>query len=224
MVFIPNKGKEVAMDKKAWLKVLYYGGIWGIAEATLGYALHAHPMFTTLKIAGSIMFPIGVWCMYQAFRKTDRIQAAMLVSFIAAAIKSVNFLMPFTNTINPIMAILLEGLTVYLVMPLMLDKSSRFMRLAGMGLAMSAIWRAPFVFLPYQFGWLGIWQKSAEQWVPFLTTDVFISGLFIAVFISLALKLPQGKRFAHLHERFAYTPVSVMTLLTTALALEYFIR
>lgn len=213
------------MEKKMWFKVLHYGALWGIAEATLGYALHVLPIFDSLKIAGSIMFPIGVVLMYQAFKRTNKTQAILLTAVVAAAVKSVNFLMPVPNAVlNPMIAIIAEGLGVFLIMPAMLGKPTRLVTLCGMGFAVSAVWRVPFLYLPFQFGWKGMWQAPAERWIPFLTTDVFFSGLFIAAFLALAMRFPLSAKVNRWYEKLAFAPVGVFTALAAALALEYFIN
>ena len=48
------------MDKKFLYKVLYYGSLWGIAEATLGHLLHAVPLFDIFKDFG--LHHVSHWC------------------------------------------------------------------------------------------------------------------------------------------------------------------
>ncbi len=202
---------------------MHYGSLWGIAEASLGYILHAVPFLYSLKIAGAIMFPIGALCMYLAFSKTSKPQAIFLTAVVAAAVKSINFLMPSTYVYNQIMAIIAEGLAVWLIMPVMLSKPSKVVTLCGMGLAMSAIWRVPFVYLPYMFGWRGIWETPAARWVPFITTDVVINGLLVALFIYLAVRLPLREKVGQVYEKLAFAPAGAIVIFAAAIGLEYLI-
>ncbi len=212
------------MDKKSWFKVLHYGALWGIAEATLGYALHAFPIIAGLRISGSIMFPIGVLCMYNAFKKTDKSQAILLTAVVAAAIKSVNFLMPATNVFNPMMAIVIEGLAVLLIMPAMLGNSTRLITLFSMGFAASVVWRIPFLYVPFLMKTKGMWQMPPERWVPFLTVTPFFSGLFIAGFLALAIRFPLKGHAEKLYEKVAFAPAGLFATICVAFALEVFIR
>ena len=211
------------MNKKTMFKVLHYGSLWGIAEITLGYILHTVPIFAGVKIAGAIMFPIGALCMYQAFCKTNKTQAIFLTAVVAGMIKSINFLMPSTYVYNQIMAIIAEGLAVWLIMPIMLKKQSSVLTLCTMGFSMAAIWRIPFVYLPYQFGWIGIWKYPAERWVPFITSDVILNGLFIALFIYLAARYPLREKTRQIYEKLAFTPIGAFAIFIVALGLEYLI-
>ena len=127
------------------------------------------------------MFPIGVACMYRVFVNTDRVSSIMLTALVAAAIKSVNALIPGAVVFSPVMAILFEGLAVYLIMPIMLPKDGtqpRLLTLFVMGFVVSAVWRVPFLFVPWQLGMVGIWQKSTEVFMSFLTTAVFLQCSF----------------------------------------------
>lgn len=211
------------MDKKTLCKILYYGSLWGIAEATLGYVLHAAELFSFIKISGSIMFPIGVLCMHKAFTKTNKTHAIMLTSLVAALIKSINIIIPNATVVNPVMAILLQGLAVYLIMPSMLKGSEkRLLPLFSMGFAVTAAWRLPFFYIPFQLGINGRWQLPIERIMPFLTRDVLFSTLFIMLFFALASRLPERKNGSY-HERFAFVPMGAFSVFAAAMILEYFI-
>ncbi|OQX28508.1 MAG: hypothetical protein B0D92_08535 [Spirochaeta sp. LUC14_002_19_P3] len=212
------------MEKKMLYKVLHYGSLWGIAEATLGYVLHAVPFLFNMKIAGAIMFPVGAYCMFMAFSKTDKTQAIFLTALVAAVIKSINFFMPSTYVYNQIIAIIAEGLAVWLIMPVMFTKTSKIIPLCAMGLAMSAVWRVPFIYLPYQFGWIGLWQYPAAKWVPFITTDVFFNGILIALFIFLAVHFPLKEKSRQIYEKLAFAPLGAFALFAIAVGIEYLIK
>ncbi|HPN82601.1 MAG TPA: hypothetical protein PLM00_04370 [Spirochaetota bacterium] len=87
--------------------ILFWGGVWGSAEASLGYLLHLMPGM----ISGAFMFPIGLFCMTKAARQ-GQAGDVFGVALVAAAIKSVNLFLPHltpVSTLHPMIAILLQS-------------------------------------------------------------------------------------------------------------------
>ncbi|HBY66067.1 MAG TPA: hypothetical protein DEG42_06830 [Acholeplasmataceae bacterium] len=131
-----------ANNKTVLFSVIFFGSIWGILEATLGYALH----FLPVLISGSIMFPIAATIMVMTFHQTKSRSAMIYVALIAASLKSVNFFMPGLlpiNTYNPMISIMLQSLVVYAVLP-MVEKKSFAVQMLGLGIV-SLSWRALFI-------------------------------------------------------------------------------
>jgi len=92
--------------------VLFYGGLWGILEATLGYFLHLLPP----GIAGILMFPIAFYFMNKSYHAADKSSVIFYTASVAALIKLVDLLIPFTppiKVLNPALAILLQALVVF---------------------------------------------------------------------------------------------------------------
>ncbi|MDD3094619.1 MAG: hypothetical protein WC372_06420 [Candidatus Neomarinimicrobiota bacterium] len=99
-------------NKRFLSSVLLFGALWGLAEATLGYLLH----FLPCGFAGLVMFPIGFYMMYNAYRLSGRHSAMLAVALIAALIKTIDLALPLTNimsVLNPASSILIEGLVVF---------------------------------------------------------------------------------------------------------------
>lgn len=100
-------------QNEAFLAPLLFGALWGIAEATLGYALHGlSKLILVPGLSGFLMFPIGLVMMHRAFKRSGKVETMMATATVAAAIKLTNLSLPFLpvmDTINPAMAILLEG-------------------------------------------------------------------------------------------------------------------
>ncbi|GKX28278.1 hypothetical protein SH1V18_07580 [Vallitalea longa] len=97
--------------KSTLIYALFFGGIWGIAEATLGYLLN----LSTIGISGCIMFPIGYVILRKAYKQSNNVSVIFYSSLIAGTIKLVNLFMPISHpvkVINPAFAIVLEGLSV----------------------------------------------------------------------------------------------------------------
>jgi hypothetical protein len=131
-----------ANNKTVLFSVIFFGSIWGILEATLGYALH----FLPVLISGSIMFPIAATIMVMTFHQTKSRSAMIYVALIAASIKSVNFFMPGLlpiKTYNPMISIMLQSLVIYAVLP-MVEKKSFAVQMLGLGIV-SLSWRALFI-------------------------------------------------------------------------------
>ncbi len=124
--------------------ILFYGSIWGILEASLGYALH----FLPALISGSIMFPLVTFILLRAYANNKSKSDLLWIAMIAASIKSINLFMPAINiwkTINPMICIVLESLMVIAVVSV-LNKENIAKRLVALPLA-SFGWNA--IYLAY---------------------------------------------------------------------------
>ena len=55
--------------------IVFFGAIWGLVEATIGYALHLLPAL----IAGSVMFPIVMFILYHAYKSLSSRKAIFFV-------------------------------------------------------------------------------------------------------------------------------------------------
>lgn len=114
--------------------VIYWGSLWGLAEATLGHILH---IFGIPGLAGFFMFPLGLWAMTQAFTFSGRRSAILATAVIACCIKLTDFVLPIPipmTVINPAVAILLESLVAvaFLPAPAKSVEPPSLPRLAGM--------------------------------------------------------------------------------------------
>ena len=92
-------------------QIIFYGAIWGLAEASMGYLLHFLPPL----VAGLVMFPVAVYILMKAVRATGSRSVLLLVGMVAAGIKAVDFLLPGMSvfkTINPMISIMFGGLAV----------------------------------------------------------------------------------------------------------------
>lgn len=129
-------------NKNILLNIVLFGAIWGIMEASFGYALHYLPSL----IAGCIMFPIGATLMFWAYRNTQSRGVMVAVAFLAAAIKSINLLIPgkpAIYTYNPMISMILQSLLVTAVVA-WTEKRHLAIQLGAIGLS-SFAWRALFI-------------------------------------------------------------------------------
>lgn len=110
---------STAIQLKRFSSIILLGSIWGIIEATLGWSLHL------LHLPGSnlILYSIATIIMMLAVHNTKKASSAFIVAFVAAIIKSTNLIIgtvpPFW-VINPVISIVLEGLSFYLVYEVLL--------------------------------------------------------------------------------------------------------
>lgn len=89
--------------------VLFWGSMWGIVEATIGWLLHALQLHHGTS---TILYAFGICCMFAAATRSGKgAQAVLLTSVVAAAIKLVDFVLPGAagNVLHPAFYILLEG-------------------------------------------------------------------------------------------------------------------
>ncbi|MDT8299380.1 MAG: hypothetical protein RQ801_13830 [Spirochaetaceae bacterium] len=165
-------------------------------EASLGYLLHLLGDFLPIpSLSGTILFPVGLFFMVRAMRASGQTEAVPLVALVAAAIKSASILLPFVSlrfVRNPVMAILLEGVAVWIVIGISDLKADRFLPLRAM--AMSFGWRGAFLLLNRSLGLSGIASKpAAVQW-NFVIMDGGIDAVIIAAAVGLtALTVRRGR-------------------------------
>lgn len=93
--------------------VIFWGALWGILEATLGWLLH----LVHFKGEVLVLYPFGLMCMMMAARQSGQISAAIKVAAVASLVKLINLFMlpsvPVYHVTNPAIAIFLEGLVTW---------------------------------------------------------------------------------------------------------------
>ena len=166
--------------KNTVLAVLFFGALWGFTEATLGYLLHLLPW----PVSGLILYPIGVALMLMARRATGSRGAIFCVALVAAAIKLVDFFIPGAaalpeRILNPSVAIVLEGLTAFVIVatmePVMHRKS--FQPVAAVMLSFS--WRVLYLGVALIVPWPGIFGRGPGALRSFLLFDGLVSSLLL---------------------------------------------
>jgi hypothetical protein len=169
---------------------LFYGSLWGLAEATAGHILH---LLRIPGLAGLIMFPVGFFLMSRAFGRSGRFLAVFLISWIAAGIKLVDLFLPgadFLAVWNPVQAILLEGLAAAAIL-----LAARKIRLtAAQAILASLSWRLAYIAL--SFLWIellaagNLFQVGPVFLLRFLLLDSLANGLLIYFIMKIRLPLP----------------------------------
>ena len=183
--------------RKYFLTLLFWGAVWGICEATAGYALHLAAVALP-GLPGALMFPIGFLCMHRAQAATGEVKAPLYIAFIAASLKLADFLVPghdLIRVLNPAASIVLEGLAVTVVLALRKAPAS----VAGYpyALAMGVLWRALFSCHLYLISLFGLPAALVTSGAPillrFVLLESFVNSLVIYAGLRLELRLPTRK-------------------------------
>lgn len=105
-------GMNIQDGRRAGLlgAALWYGAIWGLAEATLGHVLH---LARVPGLPGLLMVPVAVAIMGRTAARSRGAAAVFLAGAVAASFKLLDLFVPGTDLLalsRPIQAILLEAL------------------------------------------------------------------------------------------------------------------
>jgi len=180
--------------KKELVTLLFWGAVWGICEATAGFALHLMALALP-GLPGVLMFPIGYLCMRQAQKGTGKAGAPLYAALVAASFKLADLLMPgydLIRVVNPALSIVLEGLAVTAVCALRGASEGRpgFLQVLGMGV----LWRTVFsahLYLTSLFGLpAALVTSGALTLLRFVLVESFFNSLVIYAGQRLALVLP----------------------------------
>ncbi|MGB3862699.1 MAG: hypothetical protein WA915_11485 [Candidatus Aminicenantaceae bacterium] len=206
-------------DKKQLVLIpLFWGSLWGLAEATVGNLLH----WTLIPgIAGFVMFPIGLVFMVMAFNHSGKLSTIFLTALVAANIKMVDLFFPAHNlfaVINPAIAILCESVALMLVFSMKGFKQtlSRF----GFIWSMAFVWRLVYGIGTLSLGFIfpahSFFQQANVHIVRFFLIDSFANAILIYVFYH-AMRLPVSGLSQHTRRHSAIYTIGV---LITAVVVE----
>lgn len=196
-------------EKSKWIYALFFGGIWGIVEATLGYLLH----LGTIGISGCIMFPIGYLIMRKAYKQSNSFSVVAYSSLIAGIIKLVNLFMPISHpmkVINPAIAIVLEGLSVMALISWSVkkDKEIGFTSALITGFGWRGIYLINGAILSSLNVSVGIIRKGPKE---YLLNFLIINNLINAVIIMLFAKVEKSGKTLNIKASFIKPVVAVFS-------------
>ncbi len=200
------------------VRVIAFGALWGLLEATLGYVLHLVHDY----LPGLVMPAIGAAILIRFYKTASDRKAVFAVGAIAAAIKAVDFLIPGMNPLrvaNPMLSILMETLVVGVLASRLLSTGAG--RRIGYQFAASFGWRLVFLgALALEFWLFGIMSgqiASLAEAARFVLLNGLLSGAVWAVVDSLAALIPQTA------SRLFTRPAFAAGLAGIALAATYFL-
>ena len=205
-------------NKSNIFAIVFFGSVWGILEATLGYALHFIPTF----VAGLIMFPIAAGLLVRAAKVIGSRQAIIYVGLVAATIKAIGFFMPglsLFKTLNPMVAIVMEALLVMAVYPYLIKLD---MKSISIGALISGIgWRV--LFVAYMFGQYAVTGFMAKYLnsVSAVMSFIVLSGALSAVLVVGSLQVE--KHFSHRFVQWIGKPVVAIMSMIVAFGVTYLV-
>lgn len=139
---------KLRKKEKLWRNfcaVVFWGSIWGIVEATLGYLLHR----MNLSVGFFIWFPLAFYFLNKIYRKTGDAWCVLYGGFVAAVIKLTDlFIEPnVIKVVNPSASIIFEAASL-LVLYKIIEKRNKKVGILGIA-GVNVAWRA--IFLTYVF-------------------------------------------------------------------------
>ena len=199
--------------KKFWITTIFWGSVWGAAEATLGYLLHLVP-----GIAGSVMFPIGLFCMRRAVATTGSGKSIPVITLIAAGFKLLDLLLPSWHTgsvINPALCIIFEGMAACLFC-FLAEKSGKIILPA----ALSAVgWRLLFL------GWHALKSSGKSIERPESFFYLLLAGVFINILlISSIIHFERNNFFKDFSDKISEWKTAAATAFSIAVISELVIQ
>ncbi len=197
---------------------LFWGALWGIAEATVGYL--AHLALFIPGLAGFIMFPIGFYFMTRAYKDTGKPGILFSTAAVAASIKLVDLFLPNLSpihTINPAIAILMESAAVFLVFKL-LDNTLVQFRFREILIA-STGWRLGFLFYSAILFVTAISQEFIQMGLAHILRFVLLESVINAVIIIAYLKADKALKCEKTRS-FRVRPTAAAAVLTVAVLVK----
>lgn len=198
-------------------KVLFWGSLWGFAEATAGFVLHKAAIALP-GLPGFLMFPIAFFFMHRAVDSTKSPDSAFLASLIAASIKFADFFLPGYDAlriVNPALSILAEGLAVYAVMSYC---ASRKVSIGSVqAFTMGFLWRAAFslyLLTTSLFGLPAALVTSGWAYaLRFLLLESAVNAILIYAYLKLHHKAPIVRKAS-------LSPAAALLTLAAAIAAQ----
>lgn len=198
-------------------KIIFFGSVWGVLEATLGYLFH----FLPGTIAGMLMFPIVNIILIKAYQSTGTRTSLVYMGVVAALIKSVDFLLPGLSvfkTINPMISIIMESMIIAILCPYLVGKN-RTKEYAS-AIAGSIGWRLMYlVYLTTTYmltGNIGKHIASFQNGFQFLLVNGIFSGLIAIALLWVNDQLGKKKT-----SEFQLNPVYAVAAFAFAVFVQY---
>nr|WP_319216451.1 hypothetical protein [uncultured Trichococcus sp.] len=200
------------MNKKA-IQIVYWGSLWGLAEATLGYVLHMAAIQLP-GVPGFVMFPVAFYFMRKAYLATGKPGAVFQVALVAALIKCCDFLIPGNipiRILNPALSILLEGLAVAFVF-VYAERRKTAVGFASV-FSMGVLWRSVFLFYLFLISMIDLPAALVTDGLQVSLRFLLLESLVNAILMVAYLK------FENTEHRGAVRPVVAYAVLAAAIIL-----
>ena len=203
--------------KKDGLSIVFWGALWGIAEATLGYVLH-RAAIAMPGLPGFVMFPVAFYFMRHAYKATGKAQAVVSVAAVAAMIKCVDFRVPGNDPIrivNPALSIMMEGLAVALVFAYTEEKGTAVGFVHS--LSMGVLWRGLFLGYLFLISLFGLPAALVTDGILISLRFLLLESLVNACLMYGILKARKTAGAFELRPAYAYAALLAALILQIAL-------
>ncbi len=192
-----------------FFKIIFFGSLWGITEATLGHLLHITPLLNSFKwLPASILFPIGIFFMEKGYNKTQKISSVFFIALTASLIKMIDvFITPnILIVINPTIAILSEGAVFFLFKIYTKELRTSF----SFFLVLTLLWESLYIISNATLPINGIANSGLLNIILFLSITPFSAG-FLSYFLIINRKCKDS---------FNPNPVVAFSALSVAIMLQ----
>lgn len=207
--------------KKNINTIVFYGSLWGLVEATLGYVLHSF----SLRVGWFFWFPLSFFFLSKVYKKTQKLSSILFTSFIASAIKLTNLLLPtrLDKVINPAVSIILEGLSIFILFKLVENRQK--LKLKAYDLLLVSIgWRVLYtiyILLMPPFFYNVSSLREPSLFANFLLFEGFTNSMIVFAYIKIEeriKKLNLNFKFKLIDDNpIINTTISIITLAITIL-------
>lgn len=209
--------------KRYAFTILFWGSLWGIAEASLGNLIHLAAIALP-GLPGFLMFPIAFYFMKKVFDATGQVWSIFHIAVVAASIKMIDFLLPVyipIRIINPALCILLEGLAVAGVYMLYRSWGRRLTYPAA--LTMGVAWRTVFLLYLGVISLFGLPAALVTDGIAvslrFVLLESFVNSILIYACLQSARVRPRWAVRSRLEIRPAWAGGVFILALTTQILL-----
>lgn len=192
--------------------ILFWGTVWGIFEATVGYLIHA----VSFPYSFLVWYPASCFFMANVYRKTHSALSMLFVGLFSGSMKLLNLLLPgrIDKVINPAISIVFEAmafaLAVFVVNRYFAKIKGQWYWQAVIVLCVNTGWR--MLYCLYLLLLVPDWMRdvsvisSSEKLIPFMVTQNALTSLL--VFAGLLLKQYVFKPVRFMEEKLGTLSVS----------------
>lgn len=203
--------------------IIFFGALWGLTEATLGYFLH----ITTINIGWALWMPIAVFFLSSAYKSSGKISTVICVSIIAAGIKMIDLLIPgrIDRVLNPTASILLEGM-VMSAYYFIIQKNNIFEKFKYLGILLISIsWRILYlVYMLFMPKWMIEISPLASTYSLFMF--ILYESLTNSVIIYFVMKLIDDKfknKLLNIGQKISFSSIISISLLVFTMIVQLYI-
>lgn len=221
---------ENKFSLKTVLTILFWGGLWGIVEATLGTILHL-PGIDGMGIYGAstaIVVPIAYCLMANCYKKTKSFYSVYLMGLIAATIKlSVAFVVGFTQKVyNPAIYIVVEALSMGTALAIFRPTNVVSLKTFGAIVVANTVYQFMFLVIRAMYGnnafaSMAAWTKTGEKYLFTMNGLAIIYTLVIGSIALGVIKLAEKRNWKVNFDinKIIYSPITASLAVMVAIGL-----